>query len=177
MKPRLWVRLAAAVALGFALWLLLVPRMALYYLDNDSLQTEDDQPFGVDAKYAWGQGTSEQMLMWPARGWGDEDTVPGFGGADGMVASVRLHCGLVFTSGDNEANAPGGAAACSEVERSPLIGGIVLALFGLVGLGLAGRIPSGRGGEHVRGSDDLFRADDLPALGHPVLGEDPETPR
>jgi hypothetical protein len=160
-RPRLWVRLASVVALGFALWLLLVPRIALYYLDNDNGHVDDDQPYGVDVKYAWGRGTSDQMLIVPAHGWGDEDPIAWHGGVDGMVSHVRLNCGLVFTSGDNEAKAPGGAAACAEIETPRLIGGIMLALLGITGLGLAGRIRSSRGGEHIRGTDDLFRVDDI----------------
>lgn len=173
-RPRLWVRLASVVALGFALWLLLVPRIALYYLDNDNGHVDDDQPYGVDVKYAWGRGTSDQMLIVPAHGWGDEDPIAWHGGVDGMVSHVRLNCGLVFTSGDNEAKAPGGAAACAEIETPRLIGGILLALLGITGLGLAGRIRSSWGGEHIRGTDDLFRVDDISTLDHPVLGEDPE---
>lgn len=172
-RPRLWVRLVSVVALGFALWLLVVPRMALYYFDDERFGVDDVQPFGVDVTYAWGRGTSDQMLILPARGWG-EDPITGEGGVDGMVTSVRLNCGLVFTSGDNEAKVPGGAAACAEIETPRRISGILLALLGITGLGLAGRITSSRGGEHVCGTDDLFRADDLPALDHPVLGEDPE---
>lgn len=137
-RPRPWVRLASVVALGFALWLLLVPRIALYYVDDGGA------PYGVDVKYAWGRGTSDQVMVLPADLFGEEDPVAGDGGEDGAVTSVRLNCGLVFTSGDNETGSPGGEAACSEVETPRLIGGIALAVLGVGGLVVARRLPSGR---------------------------------
>jgi hypothetical protein len=131
--------------------------MALYYLDDDRWQVVDGQPFGVAVKYACCRSASDQMLILPARGWAEEDLVPGSGGVDGMVTSVRLNCGLVFTSRES----PRRAAACSEIETSRLIGWIVLALLDIAGLRLAGRIPAGRSGEPVCGSDDvaLFGSD------------------
>ncbi len=137
-RPRPWVRLASVVALGFALWLLLVPRIALYFADDDG------EPYGVNVKYAWGRGTSDQVMILPSDLLGEEDRVAGSGGADGAVTSVRLNCGLVFTSGENEANSPGGEAACSQVETPRLVGGIGLAVLGIAGLALAGRLPSHR---------------------------------
>src|SRR4051812_25240938 len=86
-RPRPWVRLASVVALGFALWLLLVPRIALYYVDGD-------RPYDVDVKYAWGRGTSDQVMILPADLFGDEDPAAGSGGGDGLLTSVRLNCGL-----------------------------------------------------------------------------------
>lgn len=137
-RPRRWVRLASVVALGFALWLVLVPRIALYYVDDGG------EPYGVDVKYAWGRGTSDQVMVLPSDMFGEEDPVAGSGGDDGMVTSVRLNCGLVFTSGDDEADRPGGEAACSEIETPRLVGGIGLAVLGIAGLVVAGRLPSTR---------------------------------
>lgn len=137
-RPRPWVRLASVVALGFALWLLLVPRIALYFVDDGG------EPYGVDVTYAWGRGTSDQVMVLPSDLFGEEDPVAGSGGEDGMVTSVRLNCGLVFTSGDNEADSPGGAAACSAVETPRLAGGLGLAVLGIGGLVVAGRLPSTR---------------------------------
>lgn len=136
-NPRPWVRLASVVALGFALWLLLVPRIALYYVDDGG------EPYEVDVKYAWGRGTSDQVMILPADLFGVDPTV-GSGGKDGMVTSVRLNCGLVFTSGDNEADSPSGPAACSEVETPRLVGGIVLGVLGIAGFVVARRLPSTR---------------------------------
>lgn len=134
--PRPWVRLGSVVALGFAMWLLLVPRIALYYIDDGGA------PYGFDVKYAWGRGTSDQVMILPTDLFGEEDPTAGSGGADGLVTSVRLNCGLVFTSGDNEADSPGGAAACSEIETPRLVGGIGLALLGIGGLVFARRLKS-----------------------------------
>jgi hypothetical protein len=137
-RPRPWVRLASVVALGFALWLLLVPRIALYYVDDGG------EPYGVDAKYAWGRGTSDQVMVLPADLFGEEDPVAGDGGDDGAVTSVRLNCGLVFTSGDNEADSPGGETACSTVETPRLAGGLGLAVLAAAGFVIAGRLPTTR---------------------------------
>lgn len=132
------MRLAAVIALGFALWLLLVPRIALYYTDDEGA------PYDVDVKYAWGRGTSDQVMILPADLFGEEDPAVGSGGADGLVTSVRLNCGLVFTSGGNEAESPGGDVACSQVETPRLAGGIVLAVLGVAGLTVARRLPADR---------------------------------
>ena len=135
-RPRPWVRLASVIALGFALWLLLVPRIALYYVDDGG------EPYDVDVKYAWGRGTSDQVMILPADLFGEQDPAVGSGGEDGSVTSVRLNCGLVFTSGDNESDSPGGDAACSQAETPRLVGGIVLGVVGVAGLVLARRLPS-----------------------------------
>ncbi len=129
--PRPWVRLASVVALGFALWLLLVPRIALYYVD-------DGVPYDVDVKYAWGRGTSDQMMLLPADLFSRDPTV------GGLVTSVRLNCGFVFTSADNGSGFPGSAAACSAVETPRLIGGIGLGVLGIAGLVVVSRLPSTR---------------------------------
>jgi hypothetical protein len=134
-RPRPWVRLASVVALGFALWLLLVPRIALYYVDDG------DRPYDVDVKYAWGRGTSDQVMILPADLFGDEDPAAGSGG---LLTSVRLNCGLVFTSGEHEADSPGGDAACSQIETPRLAGGIVLLVLGIAGFVVAPRLPSNR---------------------------------
>lgn len=134
--PRPWVRLASVVALGFALWLLLVPRIALYYVDDEGA------PYGVDVKYAWGRGTSDQVMMLPADLFGEEDPTAGDGGTDGLLTSVRLNCGLVFTSGENEGDSPAGAEACSTVETPRLVGGIALGVLGIAGFVVARRLPS-----------------------------------
>lgn len=136
--PRLWVRLASVVMLGFALWLLLVPRIALYYVDDGGA------PYEVDAKYAWGRGTSDQVMVLPTDLFGKEDPAVGSGGVDGFVTSVRLNCGLVFTTGAHEADSPGGATACSAVETPRLIGGVGLGVLGIAGFVVAGRLPSTR---------------------------------
>jgi hypothetical protein len=133
-NPRPWVRLASVVALGFALWLLLVPRIALYYVDDGG------SPYEVDVKYAWGRGTSDQVMILPADLFGEEDPTVGGGGSDGLVTSVRLNCGLVFTSGDNEADSPGGAVACAQVETPRLVGGIGLGVLGIAGFVIARRL-------------------------------------
>jgi hypothetical protein len=134
LKLRPWIRLASVVALGFALWLVLVPRIALYWLDDNSA------PYGIDAKYAWGRGTGDQEMILPADMFGEVDPVVGDGGEDGLVTSVRLNCGLVFTSGENEPDMPYGADACSDVERWPLIGGIGLFVLGVAGFVVARRL-------------------------------------
>lgn len=126
-RPRPWLRLLSLLALGFALWLLLVPRIALYWIDDDGA------PYGIDSKYAWGKGTSDQEMLLPADMFGDTDPEVGDGGADGMVHSVRLNCGLVFTTGENEGDTPHGADACSDVERWPLIDGVGLIVLGIAG--------------------------------------------
>jgi hypothetical protein len=136
--PRPWVRLASVVAIGFGLWLLLVPRIALYWVDDNGA------PYAVDVKYAWGRGTSDQIMTLPADMFGEEDPTIGDGGDDGMVTGVRLNCGLVFTTGDNEADSPGGADVCSEIETPRLIGGIGLVVVGVVGFVVAGRLRSAR---------------------------------
>jgi hypothetical protein len=151
------VRLASVVALGFALWLLLVPRIALYYVDDGG------EPYGVDVKYAWGRGTSDQVMVLPADLFGEEDPVAGSGGEDGVVTGVRLNRGMVFTSGDNEADSPGGAAACSEVETPRLVGGLGLAVLGVAGFVVAGRLLSGR--EHAQGVRGRSSAPRPPAGG------------
>jgi hypothetical protein len=135
---RRWARIASVVALGFALWLLLVPRIALYYTDDNGA------PYDVNVKYAWGRGTSDQVMILPADLFGAADPVVGNGGTDGLVTSVRLNCGLVFTTGDNEADSPGGASVCSDVETPRLFGGIGLGVLGVAGLFLARRLPSAR---------------------------------
>jgi hypothetical protein len=135
-RPRPWVRLASVVAIGFALWLLLVPRIALYFVDDGG------RPYDVDVKYAWGRGTSDEVLLLPADMFGEVDPVAGDGGKDGLLTSVRLNCGLVFTSGDHEADSPGGDAVCSQIETPRLAGGIVLLVMGVAGLVVARRLPS-----------------------------------
>ncbi|WP_399138398.1 hypothetical protein Q3A86_13030 [Streptomyces sp. NBUA17] len=139
--PRPWARVASLVAFGFALWLLLVPRIALYYVDDGGA------PYDVDVKYAWGRGTSDQVMALPADLFGEEDPAVGSGGKDGFLTSVRLNCGLVFTSGENEADSPAGDEACSQVETPRLIGGIGLGVLAAAGLALAGRLPQGKGRE------------------------------
>ncbi len=131
------MRLASFVAFGFALWLLLVPRIALYYVN-------DGAPYDVDAKYAWGRGTSDQVMTLPADLLGEDDPTIGSGGADGVITSVRLNCGLVFTSGDNEADSPGGPTACSEIETPRLLAGIGLGVLGIAGFVIARRLPATR---------------------------------
>ncbi len=165
-RARLWVRLASVAVLGFALWLLLVPRIVVYEVDDA------DQPTDISVKYAWGRGTTDQILMLPADLFEEDPS-----GDSGLVTSVRLNCGLVLTSGENEASSPGGIAACSEIETPRLIGGLGLAVLALTGLAVARRSPSSEGGEHIRGGDELFRADDLSALERPCFGEDPEDKR
>ncbi|WP_188989716.1 hypothetical protein [Saccharopolyspora thermophila] len=142
-QPRPWVRLASVAALGFALWLLLVPRIALYFVDDGG------EPYSVRVKYAWGRGTSDQLMILPADLFGEEDPAVGDGGVDGVVTSVRLNCGLVFTSGDNEADSPHGEAVCSAVETPRLIGGIGLGVLGIAGFVLAGRLRSTRDDEEL----------------------------
>ncbi|MER7015406.1 hypothetical protein ABT324_28575 [Saccharopolyspora sp. NPDC000359] len=142
-RPRPWVRLASAAVIGFALWLLLVPRIAMYFVDDGS------DPYSVRAKYAWGRGTSDQIMLLPTDLFGEEDPTIGDGGVDGMVTSVRLNCGLVLTSGGNEADSPSGAAACSQVETLPLFGGLGLGVLGIAGFALAGRLPSHRDDEEL----------------------------
>jgi hypothetical protein len=134
-RPRPWVRLASVVALGFALWLLLVPRIALYYVDDNG------KPYDVDVKYAWGRGTSDQEMILPADLFGEEDPAASGGG---LLTSVRLNCGLVFTAGENESEMTAGAEACSEVETPRLLGGLGLLVLGIGGLVVAGRLPSRR---------------------------------
>ncbi len=130
------MRLASVVALGFALWLLLVPRIALYYVGAG------EEPYGVTVKYAWGRGTSDQLMVLPADLFGEEDPVAGDGGDDGMLTSGRVNCGLVFTAGENEADMTGAAAACSEVETPRLLGGIGLLVLGIGGFVVASRLPA-----------------------------------
>ncbi|MFC5833029.1 hypothetical protein [Nonomuraea insulae] len=54
-RPRLWVRIAAIIALTVALWLLLIPRTALYYVDDAG------HPYDISALYSW--GTTEQSII------------------------------------------------------------------------------------------------------------------
>lgn len=137
-NPRPWVRLASVVAIGAALWLLLVPRIAMYFV-NDS-----GEAYGAYAKYAWGRGTSDQMLTMADDIFGPDDPTAGTGGEDGTLTSGRLNCGFVFTSGENESEFTAGEAACSDVERLPLISGIALGVLGVAGFAFAGRLPSTR---------------------------------
>ena len=130
--------LASAVALGFALWLVLIPRIALYYVDDGG------EPYGIDSKYAWGRGTSDQVMILPSDLFGEEDPVAGSGGEDGMLTSVRLNCGIAFTEGDSEATSPGGEAACSAIETPRLAGGAGLAVLGIAGFVLVRRLSRGR---------------------------------
>jgi len=136
--PRAWTRFACVVAVGFGLWLLLVPRIALYWVDDDGA------PYGVDVKYAWGRGTSDQEMFLPADMFGEIDPEVGDGGDDGMVHSVRLNCGLVFTSGEHEADSTAGTRVCSEIETPRLVGGVVLVVVGIAGFVVARRLPSTR---------------------------------
>jgi hypothetical protein len=133
-RPRPWVRLLAVVALGFGLWLLLVPRIAMYYLDDGG------EPYSVDVKYAWGRGTGDQEMILPADLFGEEDPAAGDGGADGFVTSVRVNCGLVFTSGENEGDLTGAESACSAVETPRLVGGLGLLVAGVGGFVVARRL-------------------------------------
>lgn len=135
---RLSVRLVSVVALGFALWLLLVPRIALYFVNDEGT------PFDIDVKYAWGRGTSDQVFILPSQLLAEEGVTVETADRDGLVTSVRLNCGTVFTSGDREQDSPGGEAACSEIETPRWIGGAGLGVLGIVGLVVARRLPSTR---------------------------------
>jgi hypothetical protein len=133
-NPRPWVRLLSVAALGFGLWLLLVPRIVMYYVDDGGA------PYEVDVKYAWGKGTSDQMMILPPEPFAETDPEMGSGGEDGLITSVRLNCGLVFTSGDNEADTTSGPEACSEIETPRLIGGIGLVVVAVAGFVVVSRL-------------------------------------
>src|SRR5690606_27443466 len=47
MRPRLWIRIASLAALLAAAWLLLIPRTALYSVDDEG------RPQDVRAKWSW----------------------------------------------------------------------------------------------------------------------------
>lgn len=143
-RPRPWIRLACVVALGFGLWLLLAPRIAMYLVDDNGA------PYDVNVKYAWERGTSDEILILPADMFGEIDPAVGDGGADAVVTSVRLNCGNVFTSGEGEAGSPWGARVCSDVERPQLIGGLALGVVGVAGFVLARRLPGREASEHAR---------------------------
>jgi hypothetical protein len=160
------VRLAAVAAIGFGLWLLLVPRTVNYKLD------ENNEPVDVVTTYTWGSDADNKVVLW-AGAWPDDVTEDGNDHL--FIHSVRVGCGSVFTGADG--NSTSTLAACSQVETMPLAGGIALVLSGAAGLGLARRIQSSPAQESVRGDATLFRADDLPAVDHPVLGEDPDSER
>lgn len=121
-----------AIAFGFAVWLLLVPRMALYYLGSA------DGPMDLYSTYAWGRGTSDQMLVLPG------DLV---NSEAAMAVSVRLNCGTTITPGGSETEYPIGERACSEIEDPRLLGGIGLGLLGGIALFVVRRLERDQAGE------------------------------
>ncbi len=130
------MRVVSVLVLGVALWVLLVSRIVLYYVGDTG------GPFDIRAKYAWGRGTSDQVMILPSA-WPADEGVP-VDPRSVLVTSVRLNCDTVFTSGGREQASPGGEVACSRVESPRRIGGIGLGVLGIAGLVVAARLPSNR---------------------------------
>jgi hypothetical protein len=126
-KLRPWVWLAAAVvAFGFAAWLLLIPRSAVYYVDDDG------HPYDVRAVNS--SGRSDQMMSGP------------FDMADPteFATSIRIGCGTAFTTGEHPDSWPGIDEACSQIETPRRITGISLTVLGVAGLVCAFLLPQHR---------------------------------
>ncbi|MBV7695995.1 hypothetical protein [Streptomyces sp. TRM70350] len=128
-RPKFWVRLVSVAALLGAGWLLLVPRTAAYFVDDEG------HPYDMSVLYSW--DTSDQAMVLPGGLFEDDDS----GGQDGLVSMVRLDCGTAFTAGENEDWRPGdGEEACSEVETPRRFFGVCLILLGSSGLWAAPRL-------------------------------------
>jgi hypothetical protein len=129
-RPKFWVRLVSVAAFLGAGWLLLVPRTAAYFVDDEG------HPYDLSVLYSW--DTSDQAMILPGGLFEDGET----GGQDGLVSMVRLDCGTAFTAGENEDWRPGdGEEACAEVETPRQFSGACLIALGSVGLWAAPRLP------------------------------------
>jgi hypothetical protein len=126
-RPRRYLRLACVLAVGYAAWLLLVPI------------TVDYRKIGYDVT------VTRTLYSW----WSNHNSVIGFGLGDptgGEVAEyVLLDCGNSFAAGGHEQEyAPDGPASCSSVETPRRFVGIGLAVLGVAGFLVAGRLPAKR---------------------------------
>ncbi|MDQ0955429.1 hypothetical protein QFZ24_009352 [Streptomyces phaeochromogenes] len=129
-RPKFWVRLVSVAALLGAGWLVLVPRTAAYFVDDEG------HPYDMSVLYSW--DTSDQAMILPGGLFEDDDS----GGQDGLVSMVRLDCGTAFTAGENEdRRSADGQEACSEVETPRRFFGVCLILLGSAGLWAAPRLP------------------------------------
>ncbi|AXB41175.1 hypothetical protein [Amycolatopsis albispora] len=124
--PRLYVRLAAALAIGYAAWLLLVPITVDYTAGERGVTVER-------TLYSW---------------WTNHHTIIGMGpelDSDEVVAMVLFDCGNSFGPGEHPAHsAEDGPAACAEVEGPRRVIGIGLAVLGVAAFGLAVKVPAER---------------------------------
>ncbi|MFF2852962.1 M48 family metalloprotease [Streptomyces sp. NPDC058001] len=129
-RLRLWVRLFSMTALMVAIWLLLIPRTALYYVDDEG------RPYDVRVVHSW-RTTDRTLLL--------GSDLAGVDGPFKLVTSVRLDCGTAFAPGADEDARPGdGGEACSEVETPRRIIGLCLVGLCVVGLWGAPRLPGPR---------------------------------
>lgn len=138
MRPRLWIRIASLAALLAAAWLLLIPRTALYSVDDEG------RPQDVRAKWSWsysGRDGNVTMIH-------PSDLVD-TGEPVKLTTSVRLGCGTAFTSGEYEGEEPHGKAACSQMETPRRIIGLPLAALGVIGFLVAPRFPISRDPEEA----------------------------
>ncbi|MCZ9350516.1 hypothetical protein NGM36_12035 [Streptomyces mutabilis] len=132
-RPKFWTRLVSVAALLGAGWLLLIPRTAAYFVDDEGA------PYDMSVLYSW--DTSDQAMILPGGLFEDGGT----GGRDGLVSMVRLDCGTAFTAGEHEDWRPDdGEEACSEVETPRRFFGVCLIVLGSAGLWAAPRLPRPR---------------------------------
>ncbi len=132
-RPKFWTRLVSVAAFLGAGWLLLIPRTAAYFVDDEGA------PYDMSVLYSW--DTSDQAMILPGGLFEDGGT----GGRDGLVSMVRLDCGTAFTAGEHEDWRPDdGEEACSEVETPRRFFGVCLIVLGSAGLWAAPRLPRPR---------------------------------
>lgn len=122
------------VALIAAVWLLLVPRTAVYFVDDGG------RPYDIRVLYSW--GTSDQILIFPKRLLDTDGPVDTTEIVD-LVTGVRFDCGTAFTSGKNEDKnlRYGAGVVCSEIETPRRSIGLCLTAVGVVGLLGASKLP------------------------------------
>lgn len=129
-RPRFWARLVSVIALLAAGWLLLIPRTAAYFVDDDG------HPYDLSVLYS--RDTSDQTVILPKDLFDEDlDTSKPLE----LVTMVRVDCGTAFTSGKYEDTRPGHEEeACSEVETPRRFFGLCLILLGSAGLWAAPRL-------------------------------------
>lgn len=144
-RPAPWVRLLSVAALLAAVWLLLVPRTALYYVDDQG------QPEDVYSVLSWSTGRDQMMLL-------DKNMFEQNAPSD-FATSVRLGCGTAFTAGDNEGKRDAhGPEACAQIETPRLIIGIGAAVLGVLGFPFATRLSRRQAAKWFRENDDRSAA-------------------
>lgn len=132
---RAWVRVASAVLVLAAGWIIFVPVTSAF-----TVGAPDQAPTRVATLYSW--WTSDQELVYSDATHGEMSHPAAAGPSkDQFVEGYRLDCGNVFTSGPNEQSVgSAGPEACAETELPRKIAGPVLAVLGVLVLLISSRI-------------------------------------